>query len=441
MSSVSVRIEKHGAMSDIAARGQTSGRHRGFRLVSLLWLLFGLACSIAVGSLAAYNSLLSITQTDYRAVLGFTCISYIVAAAIVRYVRRFALVNLWAIVIWNGAGMGLLALFVLTLAKQPFSLVYVVLFYAFTVAALAVWVLMIHKIQLLRLALVPGGLSCEVLRASHPQLILQVLAEPEQICDLDKIDGIVVDVEMPLSDPWLRAVGQWSAGRRRVYAASDLFEAISGRVSLMRISAGIVAGFTGNPGYQLIKRTLDIVGILVSLPITLLLMAATAIAVKIESPGGVIFNQQRIGLGGKPFTMHKFRSMVADSERDGPQFAANGDKRVTRLGAFLRKYRIDELPQIWNILKGDMSLIGPRPEQPVFVEQFNEEIPYYPYRHQVRPGITGWAQTNQGYTADLEATRDKLEYDLYYVKHLSFWLDILIVFKTIRTIFTGFGAR
>lgn len=111
------------------------------------------------------------------------------------------------------------------------------------------------------------------------------------------------------------------------------------------------------------------------------------------------------------------------------------------MGAFIRKYRLDELPQIWNVFKGDMSLIGPRPEQPAFVAQFNETIPYYSYRHIVRPGIAGWAQVTQGYVADAESTRHKLEYDLYYIKHQSFWLDLLIVFKTAKTIVTGFGAR
>jgi len=133
--------------------------------------------------------------------------------------------------------------------------------------------------------------------------------------------------------------------------------------------------------------------------------------------------------------------MCQDSEKSGAQFAQANDMRVTRVGKFIRKTRIDELPQFFNILKGDMSLIGPRPEQRTFVEQFEKEIPFYAYRHVVRPGITGWAQVTQGYAADADETRIKLEHDFYYIKNFSLWLDILIVLKTIRTMLTGFGAR
>jgi len=133
--------------------------------------------------------------------------------------------------------------------------------------------------------------------------------------------------------------------------------------------------------------------------------------------------------------------MTHRASEERARFAKTGDQRVTRVGTVIRKFRLDELPQFWNILVGDMSLIGPRPEQVGFVEQFERDIPYYSYRHLVRPGVTGWAQVNHGYAADHEETRKKLEHDLYYVKHFSFWLDLLIAFKTVGTIFTGFGAR
>lgn len=428
-------------MSDLAAKGQTTGRRRGFRFLSLVWLVCGLAFSLAASGFAAFASLLPLFQDGYRPMLAVSALSFLVAAAIVRYIRRFALVNLWSIVIWCGIGFAVFGLFVLALSDQEYSLVFLALFAVTTITVLSVWVLIIRKVQSLRLAVIPEGLTDEVLRASHPQLTLQVLRHSGELRNLTGVDGIVLDVEAPLDDPWVRAVGQWSAARKRIYAASDLFEAITGRVSLVRISSGIVAGFTTHPGYQLIKRSFDVIGVIVTAPLTLLLMAITALAVKLESPGPAIFSQLRVGLGGKRFTIYKFRSMCIDSEQSGPRFAEHRDSRVTRVGAFIRRFRIDEIPQMWNIFRGDMSLIGPRPEQPGFVEEFNEQIPYYAYRHQVRPGITGWAQVHQGYAADVEATRDKLEYDLYYIKHLSFWLDILIGFKTLRTIVTGFGAR
>ncbi|MNZ52763.1 UDP-N-acetylgalactosamine-undecaprenyl-phosphate N-acetylgalactosaminephosphotransferase [compost metagenome] len=170
-------------------------------------------------------------------------------------------------------------------------------------------------------------------------------------------------------------------------------------------------------------------------------MLVTAILIKLESPGPVMFLQNRVGKGNQDFRIYKFRSMCQNSEQHGAQFAQDGDMRVTRVGKVIRKLRIDELPQFFNVLKGDMSLIGPRPEQRTFVDQFEREIPFYMYRHIVRPGISGWAQVVHGYAADADDTRIKIEHDFYYIKHFSLWLDVLIVFKTIRTILTGFGAR
>jgi lipopolysaccharide/colanic/teichoic acid biosynthesis glycosyltransferase len=181
--------------------------------------------------------------------------------------------------------------------------------------------------------------------------------------------------------------------------------------------------------------------LLLSLPIALPVAVVTALAIKIDSRGPLIFTQERVGEGGNIFRMHKFRSMHVDAELGGARFAQSEDERVTRVGRFIRRYRLDELPQFANILTGQMSLIGPRPEQVGFVKQFEKEIPFYGYRHLVKPGITGWAQVNHGYAADEKETRTKLEHDLYYVKHFSIWIDVLIGLKTFRTIITGFGAR
>lgn len=154
-----------------------------------------------------------------------------------------------------------------------------------------------------------------------------------------------------------------------------------------------------------------------------------------------MFLQRRVGQFGKEFTIYKFRSMCKDSEKNGAKFASAGDMRVTRIGKFIRKTRIDELPQFFNVLKGDMALIGPRPEQKAFVDKFEDVIPFYSYRHVVKPGITGWAQVVHGYAADVGETQVKIEHDFYYIKNFSFGLDVLIVMKTIYTMVTGFGAR
>lgn len=193
--------------------------------------------------------------------------------------------------------------------------------------------------------------------------------------------------------------------------------------------------------YLSAKRTLDLVVIAAVLPFVAIIMVITAVAIKLESSGSVFFWQRRVGMDGKTFNMMKFRSMTSDSESKGSQFAQSNDMRVTRIGKFIRKFRIDELPQLWNVVKGDMSIIGPRPEQESFVNEFNKTIPNYRMRHLVRPGITGLAQTEQGYVADADGTVTKLKYDLYYIKNLSFMTDFQITLKTIYTILTGFGAR
>ncbi len=193
--------------------------------------------------------------------------------------------------------------------------------------------------------------------------------------------------------------------------------------------------------YKDLKRWFDISLIVLFSPVIVPLMLVTAIIIKLQSKGPVFFWQKRVGYQGKEYNMLKFRSMITDSEKNGSQFAENDDARITSFGRFIRKMRIDELPQLWNILRGEMSLIGPRPEQIVFVEEYKKTIPGYMSRHRVLPGITGLAQVKQGYVDDAEGTRTKLKYDLFYIDNMSFKLDMYIVFQTLYTMATGFGAR
>jgi exopolysaccharide biosynthesis polyprenyl glycosylphosphotransferase len=178
------------------------------------------------------------------------------------------------------------------------------------------------------------------------------------------------------------------------------------------------------------------------LALTLPVIAATAVAVRLDSPGPILYRQERVGLRGRCFTLLKFRSMGADAEAGGtPRWAAQRDSRVTRVGAFIRSTRIDELPQLLNVLRGDMSLVGPRPERPHFVEQLGQLIPFYNERAYVKPGITGWAQVNYPYGASVEDAREKLAYDLYYVKNRGLFLDLLVLVATVRVILFREGAR
>jgi sugar transferase (PEP-CTERM system associated) len=200
-------------------------------------------------------------------------------------------------------------------------------------------------------------------------------------------------------------------------------------------------GFRSSRFMDATKRAFDVAVSIAILAITLPILIATAIAIRLEDGGPILYSQERVGRYGRPFKLYKFRSMGVDAEKDGQQWAALHDPRVTRVGAVIRKLRIDELPQIICVLRGDMSFIGPRPERPYFVEQLAAAIPFYAERHCVKPGISGWAQINYPYGASLEDARQKLAYDLYYVKNRSIFLDFLILIQTIRVIVWPEGAR
>lgn len=201
---------------------------------------------------------------------------------------------------------------------------------------------------------------------------------------------------------------------------------------------GFRQGRVSKTGKVLMDMILAIAMLFMSLPLMLLV----AILIKLDSAGPVLYRQERVGVRGKPFTLFKFRSMHRDAEAGGrPLWAAVGDPRVTRVGRFIRYTRIDELPQLLNVLRGEMSLIGPRPERPYFVDKLTAVIPFYAMRHYVKPGITGWAQVNASYGASTEDAREKLRYDLYYIKHRSFVLDMLIVWRTLRVVVLQQGAR
>lgn len=201
-------------------------------------------------------------------------------------------------------------------------------------------------------------------------------------------------------------------------------------------------GFHRSRTTLILKRILDlscaIVGLLFSLPV----MVLVAAAIRLDSSGPILYRQSRMGLGGKSFDVLKFRSMRSDAENGcGAQWAIENDPRVTRVGRIIRKYRLDELPQFVNVIRGEMSFVGPRPERPEFVEELRREISYYDQRHTVRPGLTGWAQVQYRYGSSVDDARRKLEYDLFYLKNMSVFFDFLIVLKTVRIVLTGFGSR
>ena len=191
-----------------------------------------------------------------------------------------------------------------------------------------------------------------------------------------------------------------------------------------------------------VKRVFDILSALVLLVLAAPIMLVAAIVIKLDSRGPIFYRQERVGLNGSTFPVTKFRSMREDAEKDGkPRWASVQDDRVTKVGHFMRRTRIDELPQLINVLKGEMSMVGPRPERPYFVEQLTQQIPYFAVRQSVKPGVTGWAQVRYQYGATVEDSIEKLQYDLYYVKNHTLFLDIVVLFETVAVVITGKGAR
>jgi sugar transferase (PEP-CTERM system associated) len=276
----------------------------------------------------------------------------------------------------------------------------------------------------------------------------------------------LVSTELPLSDTALRlgadeivvALSERRGGNTplrelldckvvgiRVVDLATHFEKNLHQISLKHVNAGWLVfgdGFNQTAFRSGVKRAFDLVCSAVLLVVSAPAMLVAAMAVKLESPGPVFYRQERVGLNGVPFMVTKFRSMRNDAEKDGrPVWATKNDARVTRVGKFIRKTRIDELPQLFNVLRGDMSLVGPRPERAFFVEQLIQKIPYFAVRHSVKPGVTGWAQVKYDYGATEEDAAAKLQYDLYYVKNHSLFLDILVLIETVAVVLTGRGAR
>ena len=226
--------------------------------------------------------------------------------------------------------------------------------------------------------------------------------------------------------------------------ASDLLERLSGKLLLdgLRPSNFIYStGFRIRPSQQITRRLFSTLAAAVGLLLFLPFFPIVVLMVRLSSRGPIFFRQTRVGMGGRPFKVVKFRTMRTDAEAAGAKWATKDDPRVTRVGRFMRKTRLDEVPQLWNVLRGDMGFVGPRPERPEFVPWLVEQIPYFELRHMIRPGLTGWAQVRYGYGATLAEAREKLEYDLYYIKHISLGLDLLIMFETVKTILRRRGAQ
>ena len=254
---------------------------------------------------------------------------------------------------------------------------------------------------------------------------------------------IAMDLRGVLSESMAQYLSSCDVAGYTIRPFSSIYEQHTGRVPLIHLSEGweisspLLEVARWLPGKRIFETFLT----LLAAPIWMPIGAVTAVYVKLMDRGTIIFRQERVGLNGRVFTMYKFRTMDRDAEKEGAQFAQEDDPRTIRGGSFLRKSRLDEVPQLWNVLRGDMSLVGPRAEQVPFVSEFRRQIPFYEHRHMVRPGITGWAQVNYGYADGKADTIEKLTYDLYYIKHMSPIMDVRILWKSIWTVLSRAGAR
>jgi lipopolysaccharide/colanic/teichoic acid biosynthesis glycosyltransferase len=289
-----------------------------------------------------------------------------------------------------------------------------------------------------RYAVVPFGFYKPLVELNPSKFF--VLNNPSR--EADDIIGLIVDSNEQLSPEWQQFIAAELSKDTAVIDTVTAYESITGKSPLDHYGELATHELAPSRTYLKMKRLLESLLILTSTPVTLPIVLVIALAVKLESPGPAFFVQRRVGKGGREFKMYKIRSMHLNSvECTASATTEENDPRITRVGRLIRKSRIDEIPQFINVLKGDMALIGPRAEAVSSAAELQRAIPLFHYRHIVRPGITGWAQVTQGYAAGVEDSREKLAHDFYYVKNISAWLDLDIIFKTIRTMLTGFGAR
>lgn len=332
------------------------------------------------------------------------------------------------------------------LLRIPYSGSYFSVGAVFAVAASFLAAVYERRIAKLHLV-VPGGRSKEIVLDSQYRAAPPIAAIEQMIETGWREWAIVADLHHPHSERTERMFAKAALAGIPVHHFRAVAETQTGQVRITHLSENDLGSLIPNAPYLTVKRAIDIASALLLIPLCLPLFAVLAILIRLDSPGRAFFVQERMGYRGRTFRIIKFRTMresrVAPGTAEDRDHARtrSDDDRITRLGRLLRKSRLDELPQIFNVLRGDMSIIGPRPEACALSAWYDAELPFYPYRHIVRPGITGWAQVNQGHVTEVSDVLDKLRFDFYYIKNISLWLDLLIALKTIRVMGQGLGAR
>ena len=403
---------------------------------ALVWIIAGAFVTLFICNFLVYHDIFFWKYYYRKTFLFLTTLAFLTAGSASLRIKRFSFREQLSIAIFVITMVMALLLSFITIGRTYYSRKYLVIFYLFTVFWIGLGLYLYRNPRTLFYLICPIGLGFKL--AEQGSRRWEMLRYPELH---KKCDGIIIDYHEQIPPEWMRFIAYVSLSNIPIYHAAAVYEKVTGRISLHHLSSGIVSGFKVPKVYSFIKHFAECCLIILFSPIILFLSLFAFIVIKLNSKGSAFFIQERVGKSGKPFKMYKFRTMVTESEAKGAKFTSSNDSRIIPMGRFLRKFRIDELPQLINVLKGEMSIIGPRPEQVGFAKEFEKEIPFYAYRHLAPPGITGWAQVIQGYAASLHETEKKLSYDLYYIKYMGFWLDALITVKTLKTILTGFGSK
>lgn len=337
------------------------------------------------------------------------------------------------------AGHGVIVVWFL-FTRFPYGRIGLTLGFALHVLCLFVLYLYAERRLRRKIAVVPFG---DVARLFSIKDVIWFSLKRPRLHDARGCDAIAADFSAELPAEWEAFLADAALDRRIVYQHKQLAESLTGRVELEHLSENSFGSLVPARGYFYLKSLIDFAWAVLILPVAIPLMLLLGAAIRMDSSGPALFRQKRVGYSGREIIVYKFRTMCVSQfeERRGAAITRDGDDRVTRVGRILRKLRLDELPQIINILKWEMSWIGPRPEAKVLSEWYMSELSFYCYRHVVKPGISGWAQVNQGHVAEIDEVHRKLQFDFYYIKYFSPWLDVLILLRTIKTMMTGFGSR
>lgn len=434
-------------MQDIAASNSAYSEEGGRRR-SLLHLVGSTSAQLAGGAVLSVLVPAALTPVGVATTLPDqtrnTTLGVLAALVLASYLLKRIVAfpgireDIFIVPTFTGVYAAVIAVFMML--RLDYSRVHFVEGYVLAVVWFVLTAHAAHGLRRARLAVVPGGAADNLVGIAHANWIkLDVPALPRGY-----VSGIVADLRADLAENWERFIADCAVAGIPVYHFKEVQESLTGRVEIEHLSENNLGSLVPNSAYAGMKALVDWLVAAVALVVLAPVMLVIAVAVRLDTPGPALFRQERMGYRGKTFRCFKFRTMRAAAAASSDRRAAmtqGDDDRITRVGRFLRRMRLDELPQIFNILRGEMSWIGPRPEALVLSRWYEAEIPFYRYRHIVRPGISGWAQVNQGHVAELDDVTAKLHYDFFYIRNFSLWLDLLILMRTVATVFSGFGAK